>query len=183
MRRTPSVLILIAAIVAIVVVGCGGGESSNDTQSSGGSGASSGSASSGEGSGEASGGTVTTSSLSKAQFVKQADALCKRNREERFEATAAYGEENPSQSEEEAITTSLKEVYVPTMETRLAELRQLGAPQGDEGQIEAILQAYERQLDAIEQLKGAAATPTLDRESLRAEALARKYGLTECAEG
>lgn len=178
-----------ALLIAMIAFGCGGGdENSSDSDASNGSsqsaagGPNGGPAGVEEGS-DASRDTITTSSLSKAQFVKRANALCTRAREERLEAMNAYGEQNADLSQEERLVGVIKEVFLPTMEAQLAELRALGAPRGDRKQVERIIVAYEQSLDDIAELEGAESTPAINRDLNQAGALARKYGLRECTYG
>jgi hypothetical protein len=171
LRRNLPAVLLAATIAALIAAGCGGGSStSSGSTGSGGSGGANG------GSG-ASSGPITTSSLSKAQFVKRANALCTRDREERTAAVKAYAKEGAGVTEGKGIEGAIEEVYAPSMESEIAELRRLGAPRGDENTVEAIIVALETRLEST--VKGGLSNRLLTKTK-QAEKMAGSYGLTEC---
>jgi hypothetical protein len=123
---------------------------------------------------------VTTSSLGKAQYLERAKALCARNRKKREAATAAYGEKHENRPVAQRLEGAFQDVVVPSMEAHLAELRELGAPRGDEDAVEAIIVANEDWIDAVKQ-KGILAQGAVNRLFNRAAKLAIEYGLRACA--
>jgi hypothetical protein len=159
----------LAAVLAIaaIAVGCGGDDSSAD----------------GSGGSSEDAGPVTTASLSKAQYVKQASALCKQRRESRFKEMEAYIQENPGGSEEDRLEGAVEEIQVPTMEAQFDDLRALGAPSGDEKQVEAIIVAYEKAIAAIDEVEGTKGADKVNKLLNRGGELARAYGLVECTYG
>jgi hypothetical protein len=90
--------------------------------------------------------TLATSSLSKPQFIKKANALCTQREQKVVQQAAAYQASHPKASSQEVIEA----VLVPGLRTQIAEVRKLGAPAGDEQQVEAILVAKSEALDRIE---------------------------------
>jgi hypothetical protein len=128
--------------------------------------------------------TVETSQLSKRQFVKRVNAICQRGLEERTEAVEAYAEENPPANEsaqEDLLVEAFVAVYPPSLETELEEIRELGAPQGDERQIEAILRTFRAYIDAVAELEDIEEKAEVDRTVNEFGRLAKKYGINECA--
>jgi hypothetical protein len=175
-------LFLIAALLAgMLVAGCGG-DDSNDSASADDAAAT---GDSGNGGGDGSSPAeepIATASLSKAQHVKRANAVCAKYREARIEELDAYREENP-ETLEEGFVGSLQDVYVPSMEEQMAVLRDLGAPRGDEDQVEAIVVAFERWLGEVAEFEGETPPAELQQGIIRAGNLASKYGLEECTFG
>ena len=116
--------------------------------------------------------------VSKVEFLEQADAICHAS-EARIEAAAdelVAGRRDPKPAAVERVALH---VVVPALEGEVKAIRALGAPAGDEDEVEAILSATERGVAAIERdprglLDG---VPAPLRE---AERLARRYGSREC---
>ena len=116
-----ALLVAIAALVALaaLVAGCGGGDSTTDE-------------------------TVT---LTKTEFIKQGDAICKKGNKEIEEGFEEYAEENdlpqnkePSSEQGIEITET---VILPNVQQQAEEIRELGAPEGDEDQVDELLTSLE----------------------------------------
>jgi hypothetical protein len=149
-------LVALAALIALaaVVVGCGGSDSD------------------------------TSSSLSKAQFIKQADAICEKSNDKVGSEFESYAKEQgwdenkePSKKQqEEAIT----DVVAPSVQTQVDEIKDLGTPAGDEDQVEAMLTAVE---EGVETLEEDPSQLTEGKNPLaKGSKLARDYGLEKCGE-
>jgi len=120
--------------------------------------------------------------ISKAAFVKRANAVC----EERIsrvvdQITASL--KDPAQASKDgggkvAEDELVSAAVVPALQSEVEEIRALGAPEGDEAQVEAILEATE------EVIANAEAEPevlTESKEPYKApEKLATEYGLIAC---
>jgi hypothetical protein len=121
---------------------------------------------------------VVSDPLSKVEFLRQADEIC-RSTESRIEAAAddlLTSEEDPAPEEVEEVALG---IVVPALESEVAAIGALGAPEGDEEEVQAILDATEAGIAEIE------ADPQALQddipESLReAEELARRYGSQTC---
>jgi hypothetical protein len=123
-----------------------------------------------------------SSALTKAEFVKQADAICakgdKQDQEE-FEAFAKErnldeGKEPSKAVQEEAVS----EIVIPGVRQQIEEIDDLEAPEGDEVKVEEIVTSVEEGLDELEE------DPTLlfgGGNPLGAGSkLARDYGMEKC---
>lgn len=121
---------------------------------------------------------VVSDPISKVEFLRQADEIC-RSTESQIEAAAddlLTQEGDPAPSEVKQVAVDL---VVPALEGEVAAISALGAPDGDEAKVQAILDATEAGITEIE----ADPQALLDGvpESLReAEMLARAYGSQEC---
>jgi hypothetical protein len=153
-------LVLAAALaVALVAGGCGGASASEIT--------------------------VQTGSLSKAEFIKRADAICTAARSQFTREYTAFVKKNykptSSRSAQEAVANELVEsILLPNFEKPIDEISALGAPKGDEQAIASFLNALQQRLEEIHErplILNKTVTPLA-----RAEKLARAYGLTGCAE-
>jgi hypothetical protein len=119
-------------------------------------------------------------SLTKKEFVKQADAICAKN-DKKFSAdlAAATKGSGPSSSRKELVQIA-ETVLFPNVEAELEALRQLPAPEGDAKQVAKILEAVEAGLKQAEgEAKGDLKAVVNPFE--KAEQLAGEYGLEVCA--
>jgi len=155
-----ALLLAIAAVVALaaLVAGCGSSDDSTTDE------------------------TVT---LTKTEFIKQGDAICKEGNEEIQEGFEEYAEENdlpqnkePSKEQGVEITET---VILPNVQQQAEEIRDLGAPEGDEDQVDELVTALE---DAVAEGED-------DPESLfkgstdpfgKVNKLASDYGFKVCGE-
>ena len=145
-----AVLVALAALVA----GCGGGGDTTDE-------------------------TVT---LTKAEFIKQGDAICKEANEENEAEAEEFAEENGftlEKASKEQLEEAVGEVLVPSLNRQTEELDALGAPEGDEDEVEAIIVSVEDAADEIEDDPGLVfEEKTLEKPNK----LAKAYGFKVCGE-
>lgn len=135
------------------------------------------------GCGSGGGSTESTSSLTKAEFVKQGNAICAKGSEEINEGFEEFVKENglsktkaPSKAvQEEAVET----VVIPRVSKELESIRALGPP--DE-EAEAVLDAAEEALEKGEEDPTAMLKQENAGPFAKANKLAREYGLTKCGE-
>lgn len=158
MNRPTTLVIAALAAGALFVAGCGGDDDDSNT-TSGATGASG-------------------SSLTKEQFVAEADQICKSSEDSiRAEAEQTLG----SNSSPQEITDFNTEVVVPAQQDVIDSIRALGAPEGDEEQVGAILDSVQSALDTVAADPEQFADPdAADREFDEADQLATDYGLKEC---
>jgi hypothetical protein len=183
---------LVGAAVAIVAIaaGCGddddsdsAGSAANGTasearQDSGGNSEPESSAENGSSGSE----SISTSSLSEEQFVKQANAVCLREKNNySAEVTAAL--KSPTLkglSEREVGQKVVKTVVLPITEAQIAAILELGAPEGEEEEIEAALNAQQEAADEVRATKQAPPAEDLNSYFDEATEMLQDYGLTEC---
>ena len=146
------------AVLALVVAGCG--SSSDDTSS-----------------------TASTASLSKAEFLKQGNKICTEGGKQINSEFEEFSKENelseteapPKPVQEEAA----EEILIPAINQQIEEIRALGTPEGDEGELEEVFTAEEEVLEEAEENP----ISILESESAKqkeANKLAKDYGLTVC---
>jgi hypothetical protein len=151
------IAVIVGALAVGLIAGCGGGGSSG------------------------SGGEVSTSSLSRTAFVKQATAICTKQREQIEAKLRAFLKENgglPGASGS-GDGPPPGTVVLPAYKAEIEEFRALGAPSGSEDEIEAILAAFERGIEEAEKraAKGEIRTPS---GIYKANELAKEFGLKIC---
>jgi hypothetical protein len=121
--------------------------------------------------------------LTKAQFVKLADAICGRNFQTRSSELLKFARKVKSETQETA-ERAVAEIFLPTYHRELKELEALavrGTPEGDEAQVTAILEAF------AESVEEAEANPVVvvsgaNKPLEEARRLASEYGLKNCPE-
>lgn len=121
----------------------------------------------------------SSDSPTKAEFVKQADAICAATDATQRKGLAAYQQKNPgSGSDEAGQGKAIVEVGLPPIRREVEELAALEAPSGDEEKIEALVAEIEKAIEKSE------ANPTLllgaGNPFGRATQLATDYGFKAC---
>lgn len=143
----------IAIVTAAIVIGCGGGDDTGDS---------------------------STAALTKAEFVKQADAICSDATQQSETEAEEFAEENDftlEKADEEQLEEAISAVLVPSLNQQAEGLSALGAPEGEEEQVEAIVTSLEDAATEIEDDPGA----LLKGEALSEPSqLAAAYGLKVC---
>lgn len=127
---------------------------------------------------------VQTGLLSKAEFIKKADAVCLKGQERGARDLASYMSKNHitlTGPLPDAVAAGLfGSVIEPTYQREITEISELGAPNKDAKQVAAMLEAIEAGLTKGQRDPAGA----ISRNELVPSAgeLARAYGLTECGE-
>jgi hypothetical protein len=143
--------------IALIAAGCGGSSSSD-----------------------------STASLTKAEFVKQGNAICaigNKQIEAGFESFAKENHLSENKQPTEAQAAEIAEtVLIPAVTTQIEGIRALGVPSGEEDQVNAILDAAEEGIEKAEEDPGVLLSSNGDNAFGKANKLAREYGLTTCGE-
>jgi hypothetical protein len=123
--RTISLAALVLASGALAA-GCGSSDSSTSSSSS-----------------------STTAALSKAEFIKQADAICtKGNQAINAAQKKAFGPGKPSKSQVEQF---VNDALIPSIQTQISGVKALPAPAGDEATVTKMLDDSQAALDKAKQ--------------------------------
>jgi hypothetical protein len=168
-RKVTRYLAIFPVAIALAVAGCGGGSdttTSTSTTAAGATGAS------------GVGGAVTTSDLSKDQWIAAADNVCQQSDDAVSQAGQALGQ-NPSDAD---VTKFVTGTLIPQTESELSQIQALGAPAGDEDQVQAILAAAQQGLDKIKQDPSLALQQNGGGAFTEANQLAQAYGLKVCGQ-
>jgi hypothetical protein len=150
--------LLFAAVLALALVaGCGSSDDSTDTVEE----------------------TVT---LTKAEFIEQGDQICERAEKDSESEAEEFAEENDFELEkasEEQLEEAISEVLVPALDRQVDELAALGAPEGDEEQIDELIVALE---DASADVADDPSQAFEGEPLKKASELADDYGFKVCGE-
>ena len=118
--------------------------------------------------------------ISKAAFIKKADAICAKNNERMAKASVALIKRknfaNPTRAEYEAV---VDKALVPGVKREVEELKALGAPNGDEDVVNSMITALEEGVETAERDPKAVSTSS-DAIFGIASRLAGEYGLKVC---
>jgi len=148
----PAIAVLVA--LAALVAGCGGSDDTTDE-------------------------TVT---LTKAEFIKQGDAICKEANEENETEAEEFAEENDFKLEKaskEQLEEAVAEVLVPSLNKQVEELDALGAPEGYEEQVEEIIDSLE---DVAAEVEDDSSLVFEEKTLEKPSQLANAYGFEVCGE-
>jgi hypothetical protein len=146
-----------AIAIAAIVAGCGSSDDSSDS---------------------------TTVVLTKAEFVKQGDAICEKGSTRLEEEADEFAEDNdidtndPTKEQQEEVIVA---VVGPALQEQADELGELGAPEGEEGRVSAIVEALEAGAQELEDDPGSllksGAEPLAE-----ANKLANEFGFKSCGQ-
>jgi hypothetical protein len=129
--------------------------------------------------------STSSSSLTKAEFLKQGNAICAKGEKELNEEFEKFAEEeNLSENKQPTkaqLTKATEEVFLPIIKEQVEGIRDLGAPSGEEEQVDEVVTAAEEALEKGEEDPASLAN---EKEDPFADAnkLANDYGLTKCGE-
>lgn len=134
------------------------------------------------GSDDDNGGEETQATLTKVEFIEQGDEICTKAEEGSETEAEEFAEENGFDLEkatDEELEEAIATVLVPALNQQAEEIDALGAPEGDEEQIDAIVVALENGTAEVEDDPGL----VLDGAPLKeASQLASDYGFKVCGE-
>jgi hypothetical protein len=129
-------------------------------------------------------GDDSAASITKSEFLAQGNAICKQGNQEIDSDFEAFAKENDLQQNDgltdAQATEASEEILIPNVQDQVDQIRELGAPDGQEAQVDAILAAAQKGIDDLE------ADPTLLAQNgadpfAEANKLAKDYGLAACA--
>jgi hypothetical protein len=125
------------------------------------------------------GGSDEPEALTKAEFVKQGNAICKQSESERSKVIERFSQEvKPDKDSMVKAQEELVLALVPTYEKATTKIDELGAPEGDEQKVEEIVKAREEAIEQVKANPGSAAISSLPFND--ANKLLQSYGLTTC---
>ncbi len=152
-----ALLAAVAALAAlsVLIAGCGGGDETTDE-------------------------TVT---LTKAEFIKQGDAICGEGNDQSEKEAEEFAEDNDfdlEKASKEQLEEAVSEVLVSNLSQQVEDLNALGAPEGDEDQVEEIIVSLEGALEEIEEDPSRVFKSDVLKEPGE---LAGDYGFKVCGQG
>jgi hypothetical protein len=128
------------------------------------------------------GGGDDASSLTKAEYSKQGNAICSRaNTDQQKALTEAYGRLNEEGAKGKKVEEDLiADTALPPIARMTEELADLGSPEGAEGEADEMVEAFEEEVQNIEEDPRGALTGTVGSFD-KANKLAGEFGMNSCA--
>ena len=117
--------------------------------------------------------------LTKSQFIKQADAICKKGNK-RIDAVAKDTFSSNKQPSKAQLTKFASDTLIPDIQRQVDDVRDLDEPSADEDQVNAFLDSAQAELDKGEK------DPlymTSDKSFSKTNQLGKQYGFKVCASG
>ena len=115
--------------------------------------------------------------LTKAEFLKQGNAICAKGNKE-IDAAANKTFEKGQQPSKAQITKFAEDTLIPSVEEQIDGLRDLNPPSADEDQVNAILDEAD---SALDETKDDPSVFAEDKDPFKkANKMAIAYGLKEC---
>ena len=154
MNRASLAVLAALIVLAAFAAGCGGGDDDTDTDAT----------------------------LTKAELIEQGDAICEKANEQSEDEAEEFAKENDFSLErptKEQLEEAVSEILVPSLNRQVKELDALGAPAGDEKQVEAIVVSLEGAADEIQQKPSLVFEEKVLKEPSQ---LAEDYGFEVCGE-
>jgi hypothetical protein len=120
-------------------------------------------------------------SISKAEFVKKAEAVCKKGNKRMEGALAGFLHENKNiqNASKVAYEELLEKIVLPSLKRELREIRAIGVPSDGEERVEAMVAALEEGVETAEEDPRLAVTSS-DAVFGISSRLARELGLDVC---
>ena len=155
MSKSLIALLVAVSAIAMIVAGCGGSSDSSES----------------------------TSSLTRAEFVKQGNAICAKGNKEIQEGFEEFEQEVGSQKQptKAQLTEAIETIVLPAVREQVEGVQDLGAPSGEEAKVEAITDSAEEALEEGEEDPASLTSEKADPFA-KANELANEYGLTKCGE-
>ena len=145
--RLGAIVIAGVLILGLGAVGCGGSSSSTTS--------------------------TPTATITKAQFLTKANAICGKADPALSEASAKLAAPHTAAQ----IAAVVKGVYVPSVEAQVTAIRALGAPPGGQAAVASMLKLVQADLNRLESKPSLVATDVFANFAK----VAHPYGLTACA--
>ena len=146
MKLRATLALIAVFALGVIAAGCGGGDDNSDT---------------------------TTTSLTKAAWIAKADAICQQGNQEIDQAARQqFGNQKPTAADVQKFAT---ETALPNTQSQVDKIKALGAPSGDEDQVNKILDTVQADID-----KAKSAGDIEESTFADGNALAKQYGLKVC---
>jgi hypothetical protein len=133
----------------------------------------------GGGCGGSDGSQTEAATVTKAQFIRRADATCAKAEKRQLALVQKFGERETQQSEDAELEL-VRFAGVPPLAVEAEELAVLPLPSADARQAEAFLEAFEQGVEQAEQNPGALLNSTQNPFE-KSEELAARFGFKVCA--
>lgn len=155
-REMGGMAVTVLVAVGLTIAGCGGGDDGD------------------------AGGDTGGDSPSKAEFIKQADAICKKAHDE-FEKEFRQAFRKASEQTNENLKRFALTTLVPGNEGEIRDISALEPPAGSEAEVKAIIAAVQTGVDKIKADPGILLPSVPEDPLAKGHRLAKQYGMKECS--
>jgi hypothetical protein len=126
--------------------------------------------------------TSTTAALTKAEFLKQGNAICKKGNQQINKAGQKQFPKGSGKPTQAQITKFATGTIIPSVQSQINQINALGAPSGDEAKVNAIVVSAQSDLDKAK-TDPKLLTSNKSNPFAKTNKLANTYGLTVCGSG
>ncbi|MDX6635257.1 MAG: hypothetical protein QOF06_1460 [Solirubrobacterales bacterium] len=123
------IYVVVVGVLAAIGAGCGGGSDES----------------------------TSTTTLSKAEFTKTVNAICKKTQEDRFDEIGVYDEELVANGEKPESPPNLEkkfdDVLLPSMKKQQEELENVGVPKASQAKYEQLMEDLNTGIERLEEEK------------------------------
>jgi len=124
------------------------------------------------------GGGGSDETLTKAEFTKQANAICKKSADRRNKVISDFVQQADPKDDPEKQQEELVQAALPTYETAAQQIDELAAPEGDDKKVQEIVEAME---GAVKRAEADPQTALVTNAAFKKpDQLAESYGLDDC---
>lgn len=123
----------------------------------------------------------STTALTKAEFLKQGNAICRKGNKEIGEAAEKEFPRSGGKPSEAKLEQFASQTIVPNIESQVEQISELPAPEGDEEQVDAIVKSAESSVERAAEDPSAMVKQKGEDPFAKTDELAKAYGLTVCA--
>jgi hypothetical protein len=123
--------------------------------------------------------TIPTSSITKAEFVKKANAICKPGAARLLSEVTAYQKKHIDEVSVKLIPNTARAIIRPALQSQIDQIRNLGAPRGDASELEKFFATL---LHGVNEIINQKATTFEEVEGrlVPADDIAKRYGIDQC---
>ena len=123
----------------------------------------------------------TTTALTKAEFLKQGNAICRKGNEEIGKAAEKKFPRSGGKPNQKELEQFASQTIVPNIQSQVQQISELPAPEGDEEQVEAIVEEAEASAEKAAEDPSVMIKDNGEDPFAKTNELAGEYGLTACA--
>jgi hypothetical protein len=123
----------------------------------------------------------SSTALTKAEFLKQGNAICRRGNKEIGEAAEKEFPHSGGKPNEAKLEQFANQRIIPNIESQVQGISDLPAPEGDAAQVEAIVEAAEASIEKAKEDPSLMIDEGGEDPFAKPDELATEYGLTACA--
>jgi hypothetical protein len=157
------ILMIAALSLVAVLVAAGCGSDSDDSSASGG----------------------TDASLTKAQFIKEADAICNKGNKRKLALFRSYGKKNELGEQKplqgQSMEDLISNVLLPEVQKQAEALGEMTTPPGEEAKVDAVVEAVEDSIKKAEPDPESVLTRGTS-PFLASNKVAQEYGFEVCGQ-